>query len=60
MPESLDPVHFGDIVEQLKTIAPQERVIINNVITIMKMVLITGTTSATSKRSFSLTRRVKT
>ena len=60
MPESLDPVHFGDIVEQLKTIAPQERVIISNVITIIKMVLITGTTRATSKRSFSLARRVKT
>ena len=60
MPESLEPVHFGDIVEQLKTIAPQERVIISNVITIIKMVLITGTTRATSKRSFSLARRVKT
>ena len=43
--ESLKPVHFGDIVEKLKTISPQERLIINNVITIVKIVLITGATS---------------
>ena len=43
--ESLKPVHFGDIVEKLKNISPQERLIINNVITIVKIVLITGATS---------------
>ena len=31
--ESLEPVHFGDIVD-IADISPQERVIINNVITI--------------------------
>ena len=40
--ETLEPVHFGDIVEKLKTISPQESVIINNVITIIKIVLTTG------------------
>ena len=58
--ESLKPVHFGDIVEKLKTISPYERVIINNVITIIKILLTTGATSATPKKSFSLARRVKT
>ena len=58
--ESLEPVHFGGIVEKLKTISPQERVIINNVITIIKIVLTTGATIATPKRPFSLARRVKT
>ena len=58
--ESLEPVHFGDVVEKLRAISPQERIIINNVITIIKIVLTTGTTSATPKRSFSLARRVKT
>ena len=57
--ESLEPVHFGDIVEKLRTISPQERIIINNIITIIKIVLTTGATSATPKRSFSLERRVK-
>ena len=58
--ESLEPVHFGDIAEKLKTISPQERVIINNVITIIMIVLTTGATSATPERSFSLEREVKT
>ena len=49
----LEPIYFGDIVEKLKTISPQERVIINNVFFIIKIVLITGATSPTSERSFS-------
>ena len=60
MLESLEPVHFGDIVEKLKTLSLQERVIINNVITIIKIVLTTGATSATPERFFSLARRIKT
>ena len=58
--ESLEPVHFSDIEEKLKSISPQERVTIDNVIIIIKLVLTTGATSATLKRSFSLVRRVKT
>ena len=58
--ESLKPVHFGNIAEKLKTISPQERVINNNVINIIRIVLTTGVTSATPERSFSLARRVKT
>ena len=57
--ESLEPVHFGDIVEKLKTISPQERVIVNNVVTIIKIVLTTGATSASPERCFYLARRVK-
>ena len=44
--ESLEPVHFGDIIEKLKIISPQECVIINNIITIKKIVLTTGATGA--------------
>ena len=47
MVESLEPVDFGDIVEKLKTISSQERVIINNLITIIKIVLTTGATNLT-------------
>ena len=57
--ESLEPVHFGDIVEKLKTISPQERVIVNNVITIIKIVLTTGATNASPERCFYLARQVK-
>ena len=57
--ESVEPIHFSDSVEKLKTISPQERVIINNVITIIKIVLTTGATSATPECSFPLVRRVK-
>ena len=58
--ESLEPVHFGNIVEKLKIISPQERVIIKNVITNIKKVLTTGASSATPpERSFPLARRVK-
>ena len=58
--ESLEPVYFGDIKEKLKAISPQERFIINYVITILKIMLTTGATSATPERSFSLAKRVKT
>ena len=58
--ESFEPVQFDDIVENLKTISPQEHVIINNLITIIKIVLTTGATSATLEKSFSLARQVKT
>ena len=58
--ESLEPVYFGNIVDTFKTICPQERVIINNVITIIKIVVTTGATSATPTMSFSLPRRAKT
>ena len=54
--ESLKPVYFGDIVEKFKTFPPQQRVIINNGITITKIVLTTGATSASPKRSFPLER----
>ena len=52
--ESLEPVYFGDIVEKFKTVPPQQRVIINNAITITKIVLTTGATSASPERSFPL------
>ena len=54
--ESLEPVNFANIVEKLKTVSTQERGIINNIITIIKIVLTTGTTSVTPERSFSLAR----
>ena len=36
--ESLEPVYYGNIVEKLNTISPQESVIINNITTIIKIV----------------------
>ena len=59
MVEPLETVHLEDIVQKLKIIS-QERVIINNVITIIKIVLTSGANSATPERSFPLARRVKT
>ena len=50
--ESLKPVHFANIVEKLTTISPQERIIINKVITIIKIVLTSGATSATPEDLF--------
>ena len=58
--ESLEPVHFGNTLEKLKTISPIERVIIKNIMIVMKIVLTTRATSATPGRSFSVARRVKT
>ena len=52
--EFLESVLFGDIVEKLKTISVQERVIINKVITIKTILLTTGAASATSERSLTL------
>ena len=42
--ESLETFHFGDIAKKLKTISPQERVGINNLISIIKIVVKTGAT----------------
>ena len=58
--ETLKPVHFNYIVDKSKTISPQKRVIINNLFTIIKIVLTTGATSATPERYFALARRIKT
>ena len=55
--EFLESVLFGDIVEKLKTISAQERVIINKVITIITILLTTGAASATSERSLTLGKR---
>ena len=52
--EFLESVLFGDIVEKLKTISAQERVIINKVITIITILLTAGAASATSERSLTL------
>ena len=54
------PIHFGDIVEKLRTVSAEERALIPNVISIVKIVLVNGATSATPERSFSLSRRLKT
>ena len=54
------PIHFGDIVEKLRTVSAEERALIPNVISIVKIVLVNGATSATPERSFSLARRLKT
>ena len=52
--EFLESVLFGDIVEKLKTISAQERVIINKVIAIITILLTTGAASATSESSLTL------
>ena len=57
--ESLETVYFGDFKDELKIISLQEHVIINNIITIIKITVTTGDTSATPERSSSFARRVK-
>ena len=47
--------YFGDIVDELKAISPQEPVVI-----IYAIPLDTGATGATCKRSYSLARPVNT
>ena len=42
--ESLETFHFGDIAKKLKTISPQERISINNLISIIKILVKTGAT----------------
>ncbi len=54
-----DIVNFDDIVRVLKS-SKEDLPLLQNVVTMIKIVLIGGATTATPERSFSLARRIKT
>ena len=51
--------NFTDIRDQLLHISPAERNLMNEVMTIMKLIMVMPATNASSERSFSAMRRVK-
>jgi hypothetical protein len=51
---------FPDILTAVKNLHPHERQLIDNVITLCKLIHVNPATSATGERSFSTARRVKT
>ena len=51
---------FRYILTSLQAISTTERSLIPNIISIVKVVLVTGAMTATSERSFSMARRTKT
>ena len=57
--EENSPCNFEEIVRDLQS-TPQHQRLICNVITIIRLVLTNGSTSATAERSFSMARRMKT
>ena len=58
--EELAPINFDDICATLKAMDKSKRPLIENIWTIIRIVLTSGATSATPERSFSLQRRIKT
>ena len=58
--EECPPINLEDVVKVIKSFAPEKRKLIQNVVTVMKIILTSGATSATLERSFSMLRRIKT
>ena len=58
--DDCEPVNFGDIVKGIQLLSREKRKLIRNVVLIARLVLTNGATSATSERSFSTLRRLKT
>ena len=55
-----DFLSFDDIVVKIKELHTPERKIINEVISVCKLLLVNPATSASGERSFSTARRLKT
>ena len=58
--EECPPINLEDVVKVIKSFAPEKSKLIQNVVTIIKIILTNGATSATPERSFSMLRRIKT
>ena len=58
--EECPPINQEVIVKVIKSFAPERRELIQNVATVIKIILTNGATSATPERSFSMLRRIKT
>ena len=54
------PVNFGGIVKGIQLLSREKHKLIRNVVSIARLVLTNGATSATPERSFSTLRRLKT
>ena len=53
-------VNIFDVRDYLQKLTPAERLLLNEVTTVMKLILVMPATNAVSERSFSAMRRVKT
>ena len=55
--EECPPINLEDVVKVIKSFAAEKRKLIQNAVTVIKIILTNGATSATSERSFSMLRR---
>ena len=55
-----EPVNLEEVVEVLKSLSREKRMLIRNCVIIIRIILTAGATSATPERSFSMLRRIKT
>ena len=53
-------INLEDVVKVIKSFAPEKSKLIQNVVTVIKIILTNGAPSATPERSFSMLRRIKT
>ena len=54
------PINLGDVLKVIQSSSHGKRELIRNVVVIIRIVLTNGATSATTERSFSILRRLKT
>ena len=57
--EECPPINLEDAVKVIKSFAPEKRKLIQNVVTVIKIILTNEATSATPERSFSMLKRIK-
>lgn len=55
-----EPINLEEVVKVLKSLSREKRMLIRNCVTIIRIILTAGATSATPERSFSMLRRIKT
>ena len=57
--KSKAPANFADFVQEIRSLSREKRMLIKNVVTIIRLVLTNGATSVTPEQSFSMMRQNK-
>ena len=54
-----EPTNLEEVIKVLKSLSQEKCMLVSNCITVIRIILTFGTTSATPERSFSMLRRIK-
>jgi len=59
-PEELNKISFQDVLDHLRTLSQDQRMLLSEVVKLTELLVVMPATNATSERSFSSLRRLKT